>query len=433
LELSPQVVEGSLLGVGVVGVVGISGIEGGLVGLNGLEGVSEVVVLDVVGGFLVPGVVVLGLLGELETELFDLLLSGELVLEVLSLGGLWSSKVGPSLSKSVASLLNFSGVGGREGSDLSSSVLNGLNAWLAVGVLLVEGVVDLELGLSLVEGVDVFVDSEVVLLGSEPGLELVSLELESSAEVVELLLSGELVTESLLSGVFRRAEVSPVLVDASWGEFFWWDEWWTTLVSQLESNVVEQGVQVDLFGGLWWLDSGLVVLELSDLLLGTSEGVVEVSVLEGLVSGLDPVDQSLSSGEEVVLQGLVLVGDVDELSDTTTSNLGLLAAGEVVVVLHDVGDDGLLIGLDVSNVFNIEKLGDAKGFGDVEGELKVVCLVVLVESIEVDEVGSVLVDESAEGETVLPREVEVVDCNISVASSLLLAPQEKSFLGAEFC
>ena len=401
--------------------------------MDGLKGVTEVVILDVVGGFLVPGIVGLGLLGELETELFDLLLSGELVLEVLSLGGLRSSKVGPSLSESIASLLDCSGIGSRESSNLGSGVLNGFNTRLAVGVLLVEGIVDLELGLSLVEGVDVFVDTKVVLLGSEPSLELVGLELESSAEVVKLLLSGELVAKSLLSGILRRAEVSPVLVNAGWGEFFWWDERWTMLVSQLEGDVVEQGIQIDLFCGLWWLDGGLVALELSDLLLGTSEGVVEVSVLHGLVGGLDPVDQSLGSGEEVVLEGLVLVGNVDELSNTTSSNFGLLAAGEVVVVLHDVSDDGLFIRLDVSNVFNIEKLGDAKRFGDVESELEVVSLVVLVKSVEVDEVRSVLVDDSAERKTVLPREVEVVDGNISVAGSLLLAPQEKSFLGAEFC
>jgi len=140
----------------------------------------------------------------------------------------------------------------------------------------------------------------------------------------------------------------------------------------------------------------------------------------------------LGSGEEVILEGLVLVGDIDELSNTTSSNLGLLAAGEVVIVLHDVGDDGLLIRLDVGNVFNVEKLGDAKRFSNIEGKLEIGSLVILVEGVEVDEVGSVLVDESAEGKTVLPREVEVVDRNISIAGSLLLAPQEKSLLGTEF-
>jgi len=283
LELSPQVIKGGLLGVGVVGVLRIGGIEGVLEVLDGFESVSEVVILDVVGSFLVPGVVVLGLLGELETKLFDLLLSGELVLEVLSLGGLWSSEVGESLSESVASLLDFSSIRGREGGNLGSEVLNGLNARLAVGVLLIEGVVDLKLGLGFVEGVDGLVDTEVVLLGSEPTLELISLELESSSEVVKLLLSGELVAESLFSGIFRGAKVSPILVNASWGKFFWWNEWWAMLVSQLEGDVVEQSIQIDLFRGLWWLDGGLVVLELGNLLLGTSEGVVEVSVVQGLV------------------------------------------------------------------------------------------------------------------------------------------------------
>ena len=50
--------------------------------------------------------------------------------------------------------------------------------------------------------------------------------------------------------------------------------------------------------------------------------------------------------------------------------------------------------------------------GNIKGNLKISKMVILVQLIEVDQVGTVAVDESVEAETTLPRAGEILDTPI---------------------
>jgi hypothetical protein len=101
-----------------------------------------------------------------------------------------------------------------------------------------------------------------------------------------------------------------------------------------------------------------------------------------------------------------------------------------VEVLHEVGHDGTII--SDSDISRIHETGDVELLlSNAEGELEVLKSVLLLEAVKVDEVGAVLVDESAEGETVMPRAGEVLDVDVTVALGLLLAPVEQTLLGGK--
>ena len=51
----------------------------------------------------------------------------------------------------------------------------------------------------------------------------------------------------------------------------------------------------------------------------------------------------------------------------------------------------------------------------------------------VNQIRSVAVDEGAEGEAVLPAQVEVLHVHIAIGGRLALAPQQQTFLGGHLC
>jgi len=57
----------------------------------------------------------------------------------------------------------------------------------------------------------------------------------------------------------------------------------------------------------------------------------------------------------------------------------------------------------------------------------------LVELSPRNQVRPVLVDQSAEGQTIAEAVAEVLNFNVLVAFSLPLAPKQQSFLGGQFC
>lgn len=77
----------------------------------------------------------------------------------------------------------------------------------------------------------------------------------------------------------------------------------------------------------------------------------------------------------------------------------------------------------------VQHAGDVKVFlGDIECGVQVLERVVFGEFAVVDEVGPVPVDEGAEGQAVLEREVEVLHVDVLVWCSLALAPEKQTFL-----
>lgn len=67
--------------------------------------------------------------------------------------------------------------------------------------------------------------------------------------------------------------------------------------------------------------------------------------------------------------------------------------------------------------------------GNVEGSIEVLSWVVFGKLVVVDEIGPVPVDERAEGQAVLERQVEVLHVDVLVGGGLALAPQQQTLLG----
>jgi hypothetical protein len=118
-------------------------------------------------------------------------------------------------------------------------------------------------------------------------------------------------------------------------------------------------------------------------------------------------------------QSIVGTSVGDELSDSFACALGLALRREAVEVLGDVRDDRALVGTrDVDEILDIEQTRNAELLlGDRERLLEIAARVGRIERAVVEQIGSVLVDERTERETVLPvvreaanrRRIDVVD------------------------
>lgn len=67
--------------------------------------------------------------------------------------------------------------------------------------------------------------------------------------------------------------------------------------------------------------------------------------------------------------------------------------------------------------------------GDVEGRVQILQWIVLAELVVVDEIGTVTMDQGAERQTVLERQMEVLDVDVLVGGGLALTPEQETFLG----
>jgi phospholipase C len=101
-------------------------------------------------------------------------------------------------------------------------------------------------------------------------------------------------------------------------------------------------------------------------------------------------------------QCLVLLVEVENLSNTLGSQLGLLGAGEGVVVAGHIGHDGTLIGLDGAvDVFWVQHARDIQVLlSNVKGQVQVVQILTLLQAIVVDKLWTMAMDESTECQTI---------------------------------
>lgn len=70
--------------------------------------------------------------------------------------------------------------------------------------------------------------------------------------------------------------------------------------------------------------------------------------------------------------------------------------------------------------------------GDVESCVEIFQGIVFAESVVIDEIGTVAVDEGAKSEAVLERQVEVLNVDVFVGRGLALAPEQETLLGCHF-
>ena len=103
---------------------------------------------------------------------------------------------------------------------------------------------------------------------------------------------------------------------------------------------------------------------------------------------------------------------------------------EEVIEGDHVGDDGLLVGLVHAHILGVQQLHQTELLlGSFKCVVEVVHCIGLGQLLVLNQVGSVLVDDGIEGQTISPGGREVSNIDIVVASRLDLAPQQEGVLG----
>jgi hypothetical protein len=202
---------------------------------------------------------------------------------------------------------------------------------------------------------------------------------------------------------------------------------------ELHLDAAEKRSKIALFGNLAGLLAATVFLELSN----QSADALVVAALRSLtvlgVTLADPLSESLGALLIVVDHVLDSLHEADKLADTLTSHLDLVVLREHLVKGSAIGHDGTLIRTRKrKHILSIEQLGDAEVLlSDVKGQVEVLTRILLAKGVKVEEIGTMLVDEGAESETILEAVLEILNIDITVALGLLLAPEEETLLGAE--
>ena len=69
---------------------------------------------------------------------------------------------------------------------------------------------------------------------------------------------------------------------------------------------------------------------------------------------------------------------------------------------------------------------------DIESQIQIVNWISLVQLAVIQQIWTMTMNKSAEGETILPRVVEVLHIHVVVWSSLTLTPEKKTVTSREF-
>ena len=103
----------------------------------------------------------------------------------------------------------------------------------------------------------------------------------------------------------------------------------------------------------------------------------------------------------------------------------MLHLTEVVIVGDHIGDDTLLVGMLDKHILCIQQLGQAELiFGYVKCVIQVLDCIVLGQFVKVYEVGTVLVNDGIESQSIAPRGGEIAHIHVVIAGSFHLAPQQ---------
>lgn len=322
-----------------------------------------------------------------------------------------------------------------------------------VGVLVLINVASLASLLSLLDGGELGSNAikllVVGLVARELRLEVSELLSEDGAEGRDLIVEsvgglGEGLTDGVkdITEVGRQSggasalgglELLEVTLNITKSETLRGDVGGTLHSAELSLDLSEETLQIGLLSGPLTLLGLLVVTELRLKGLGSLVVVGKAGRLKLISLSEDVTIQFASAALIVVDQVRQLLQVINELGDTATSRLGLIEGREDLVELGNIGHDRTLIRTGHGDdILNIQKTGNVEMIGSsLEGLVEVTSLILRVQRIEVDQVGTMTMDDSAEGQTILERSREVLDVDILVSLGLTLAPQEQTFLGRE--
>lgn len=109
----------------------------------------------------------------------------------------------------------------------------------------------------------------------------------------------------------------------------------------------------------------------------------------------------------------------------------LLHLGEVVIVRHHIGNDGLLVRMIDKYILCIEQFRQSQLIlGHIERIVEIVNGIGLAQLVELYKIRPVLVNNGIERQTVPPGGREVPDVDVVIAGRLHLAPEQQRVLGA---
>ena len=314
-EIGRGLVESRLVLSGGSADLAVALVKLGLVSSDVFEGETEVVVVDGFVGVTNEARELLGLIGEADTEVFLALLLGQSSLEVVLLLSGEAGESGEGFFDLGGSAVNGGSVVVVESVDLGLESLESSESGLLSGELGLEDFEELGLEASSVKGVDVLVCGDVGFLLGAPLLDFLGIGVESLDEGSQLLLSGELGRDGFFASVDFSVQVGPDGVDGGWVETSGWDESGSVVLGEESADGGEETLDVDLLDILSGVGGGLEASVLGGLVLGASEGVVEVAFLQGWDGVVGPGDESGGAVAVLLLEFLLVVERSDDVSD----------------------------------------------------------------------------------------------------------------------
>eukprot|EP01137_Pigoraptor_chileana_P027911 Opistho-2@11140 len=274
-----------------------------------------------------------------------------------------------------------------------------------------------------------------LILAVRPRLVDVCLLVELGRNKLKLLQADELVADELIVPLLGSIKLLPRSINVRHKTAFRRDIRGAVVRAELRLERAQLCLERALLFGTRRLIRLAVRAECNKHLLHTSDSVADRGAVETGNRRLDPREEIRDKRLILLDQAVVFLRKVKDLANAACCDFRLLGRRKRVVVSGNLRHDGALVGLGrAHDVLGVKELGDANVLlGDVKGKAEVVECVLgsLLEAVVVEEIGAVAVDQSAESKTILEAHVEVLDVDVLVALSLLLAPQEQTLFGRE--
>ena len=192
----------------------------------------------------------------------------------------------------------------------------------------------------------------------------------------------------------------------------------------------QKDFQVAFFHEFGRLLKVAIRIEFAKLILDASKTIGEIARSQFANFAFDPFQQIGCEGLVFLNHFVAFHGNPDNLSNTFALHRLQLHLAKVVIVSDDISDDGFLIRSLNVDIFHVQKLDQVELLlSRVKRVVQIVHGVRLGQPLILNEVGSMLVNNRVEGQTVPPRRRKVSNVDVVIPGRLHLAPEQQSVLG----